>query len=222
MNGYGYPFGYYGIPVTVTDSINNPYLVTQLPDKQALDINLVKDHLAIDQCDKSQDAELTLMIQVVADYVERYTKRTLLTTQFLTFRNGFPCYFTLRKSKFQSLIRFQYYLNGVLTTVDPSIYQITRSDDYVSIVLLGDNQWPQADTSRLQSVEIEFTAGYGSSPAIIPQTLKMGMLNHIASLYANRGDCACDQGDAEASLPANSKLLYDSYRIISITAQELC
>lgn len=219
MNGY---LPYFGVPVTVSDSINNPYFVTQASDKQALDLNLVKDHLAIDRCDNSQDTELTLMIQVVADYVERYTRRTLLTTQFLTLRNGFPYCISLRKSKFQELIRFQYYLNGVLTTVDPSLYQITRSNDYVSIVPLGNNQWPTPDTNRLQSVEIEFTAGYGSSGADIPISLKMGMLNHIAALYANRGDCSCDQSGAESALPANTKLLYDSYKIMSITGLEGC
>lgn len=220
MNGY-FPW-YCGVPVTVSDQINNPYIVTQSSDKQALDLNSVKKHLGIDLCDTSMDTLLILMVQTVSDFVERYTRRILLTTQFLTLRDGFPLCITLRKSPFQSLVRFQYYYNGVLTTIDQSLYQITRSNDYVSIKLLGDNQWPTDIDNRSQSVEIEFKAGYGDSPSDIPISLKMGMLNHIAALYANRGDCSCDQDGAQTYLPNTTKLIYDQYKIYDITALEAC
>jgi hypothetical protein len=53
----------------------------------------------------------------------------------------------------------------------------------------------------------------------IPEDLKMAMLNHIAEVYSNRGDCnagnksACDCGSA-MNIPASTALIYKSYKII--------
>lgn len=209
------PYGY----SSASDTVYNQYLVQAESSRLPLNLDEVKEYLRIDPCDKSQDNQLQLMIMAVAEYAQLYMNRILLETEFLTYRNGFPPCISLRKSPFINLISFEYVSNGVVTEVDPTIYQITNSNDYVKIVLLPNNQWPMTDCQQ-QSVIIRFTAGYGTKEKDIPSALRIAMLSHVASLDSNRGDCDC--GAAEAALPPTTKKVYEMYKVKNITGFEPC
>ena len=61
-----------------------------------------------------------------------------------------------------------------------------------------------------QAVEIIFTAGYGPDTTDVPADVKFAMLNHIADLYSNRGDCD------SSGIASKTKSLYDKIKIIDI------
>jgi len=209
-----------GYGLANVDELYNQYIVTQSSNKLFLDINTVKKHLSIDLCDKSVDTELILMIETAGQWAEKFTGRVLLNTTFLTFRDFFPACISLRKSPFQSLIRFEYFSSGVLTAVDPSTFQITQSNDYVSLVPLPGQCWPQDADCIQQAIQIEFIAGYGSKSKDIPQSIRIAMLNHIGALYNDRGDCGCDL--SENSVPRSSLDLYNMYKIKNIIGLQSC
>lgn len=202
------------------DEVYNQYIIETQSNKLPLDLNTVKQHLSIDLCDASQDTELLLMIKTVALFVQKFTNRVLLNTTFLTFRDYFPGCISLRKSPFQSLVSFEYVSNTNLVTVDPSTYQITQSNDYVTLVPLPGYCWPSDFDYIQQTVRIRFIAGYGNKQNDIPAELRSGMLNHIGALYADRGDCACENSDL--SVPKSSLELYNFYKIKNVIGIEVC
>lgn len=77
--------------------------------------------------------------------------------------------------------------DGVLQTVDPSVYELDASDPQLPVVKLQRNQqWPSSNEGR-----IVFGAGYiapGSSPAYLamPFAIKAAILLMLGHLYENR------------------------------------
>lgn len=206
----------YGVGCVDIDTTYNPYLIVSRPERLPVSIDDLKLQVRDEECDNSQDGLMKAIIQAVAGYFEKYTSRTLLNTTFKTFRDYFPGYIEFRKSMFQSLVSFQYYKAGVLTTVDSSTYQITQSSDYSRIIPLVNQYFPQDADTRAQAVEITFIAGFGQRSSDIPDDIKTGLLQHAAYMWTNRGDCDC--GDPGSALPAVAKSIYGLNRIKNITS----
>lgn len=198
------------------------YIETESPTVVTEDfLTLVKTQLRISPDDTTEDAYLGLLINVAYKYAEKYTRRTLLTTQYLTYRDDFNvCCFELRRSPFQSLQSIKYLLDGVLTTLPSTDYYNTIESFYARVLRAPHKEWPHRIECRQQAIQIEFTAGYGDVYTDIPEDLLMAMLQHIANLYESRGDCS-DSACASA-LPAQSRMIYNSYRIGDITATTDC
>ncbi len=198
----------------VRDVIYADYIPTVESDRLVLTLTEVKQHLNIDLCDSTYDIELQLMIKAVKLQAESITGRTLLTTTFVSYRDYFPGTFVIKKSPVQEVSSVQYYLNGALQTVDPTTYQVTQSRYYPLISLLPGNSWAANYDLKRQTIVITLIAGYGDTESAIPQDLRLGMLNHIANWWANRGDCSCT---CDNTLPFATKMIYDSYLIQSLT-----
>lgn len=208
-----YTFGYKGalglLPLNQGPNIPFSYFVTVPNTNPFIDLQVVKDYLKIDGTD--DDAYITLLIQAVGNFFQDYTGRTLLTTTYETFRDFFNCYFLLKKSPFQSVESIEYLKDNTLTLVDSSIYYATKESIYSSILLAQNKSWPSDADCRLQAIKITFKAGYGDTSADIPQEIIIGMLQHIADLYENRGDC--NDCRCVEKLPSATKLVYDLYKI---------
>lgn len=185
----------------------------------------IKEHLRIDPLDTSEDTYLEALERTVVLFAEKYTKRDFINKNYLTKRDSFtnntsafpdPNVLTLRRSKLQAVISVNYYLDGVLTLLPATEYQVQQESDWGFIVPPNNQSWPEAD-DRYNAIEIEFTAGYGPTAADVPQDLKLALLQHIAKMYENRGDCdeaAC--GCSENFPTIQSKHIYDLYRIWEI------
>jgi uncharacterized phiE125 gp8 family phage protein len=202
---------YYGGP----DTVNNPYFVVERSTRLPISIDQVKQQCRIDSCDKSDDSLIRSIILSVARYFELYTNRILLNTEFQTFRNYFPGYIELRKSRFSSLVSFEYYVDGVLTEVDEADYQILQSPDYARIIPRVNNPFPTDADCIGQAIVINFVAGYGARSSDIPDDIKTALAQHAAFLWTNRGDCDCS--DAGSSVPPIAKSIYNLNRIKNIT-----
>jgi len=177
----------------------------------ALELDDVKEHLKI--TDSDNDSKLIRLIKVVSDLAEKITGRDLINKTYKGFLNCFPASscrnIQIRKSKLQSVTSIQYYLDGVLTTFDPSNYYITQTDGFSTINLLEGKSWPTGIDKREQAIEITFIAGYGDDSCDIPAGLKQAMLSNITSLYENAGDCVEDGSDEQ------TKTLYSAYTLFT-------
>jgi uncharacterized phiE125 gp8 family phage protein len=194
-----------------------PYFVITAPVGLPIALADVKEHLLLDPTDTLQDNNLTRMIRAAASFCESYTRRTLLITEFRTFRNLFTSTIELRRSPFKLLNSFQYSVSGSFTDVDSSLYYTTQEIDFSNILLVKDELYPIDIDEKFQSVKIEFNAGYATDStelSTLQPQLYLAILNHIAALFENRGDC--DAAPIMSSLPNASKMFYDSIRILEI------
>lgn len=180
-----------------------------------LTLTEVKEFLRIDPDMTADDTLITSMMAAAVAAGEKYTKRDFIIKSYLTYRDYFyETLFTLRKSPFYILQEFKYMVDDVFIDV-PDVYYTTHQQNYSAINLKVKDSWPNNIQERLQAIKIIFQAGYGFYRDDVPEPLRLAMLNHIGQMYANRGDCSGDDaasGDC-GSLPAQSKYLYNLYRI---------
>lgn len=188
------------------------YNVSTAPVNKPVTLVEVKTHLKIDAADATQDDYLNLLIDMARDFGEKYTKRTFIDTGFTTFRDDFNDSLLLRRSKVSAIASIKYLVSGVLTTLSTDIYDFTDVTDFSEIFLKVDQVFPTDVDQVPQAVEIIFTAGYGTDATDVPADVKFAMLNHIAFLYSNRGDCS----DGGSVNPNTVKSLYDKIKIIDI------
>lgn len=191
-----------------------PYFVDIPPANLAVTLEEVKTHLRLDPSDTSQDSYLTLLIVAASQCFEAYTRRILITTQFQTLQNYLLPSLELYRSPFQSLTSFKYTVSGSLVDIDSSLYYIYLKPEYARILLKDGEEYPINGDDILQGIEIKFKVGYGDDESAIPIDIKLGLLNHIATLYENRGDC--DQASIMKALPNTARFIYDKYRIIGL------
>lgn len=184
-------------------------------------LNLVKEQLRISISDTFEDSYLSVLINVAYKFAENYMRRTLLTTNFLTFRDNFDvCCFELRRSPFQTLQSINYLKDNVMITLPSTDYYTTIESFYTRVLRAPDKQWPRYIDRRQQAITIAFTAGYGDAYTDIPNDMLMGMLQHIANLYESRGDCS-DAGCLNA-LPKETRVIYEFYKISDLTTDTDC
>ncbi|MEY2868977.1 MAG: hypothetical protein RIR01_1453 [Bacteroidota bacterium] len=165
--------------------------LSQLP--LAISLNDIKAHLRIDFT--QEDGYLTNLIKTAIERFENITTIDLITKTYKTYLDTFPCIHTpikIKRSKLQSIISIQYYLNNVLTTFDSSNYYFDDSNQYSHIFLKEDKEYPTTIDNMADAVIINFTSGFGSTDASVPFTYKQALLEYIAFLYKNRGDSCCN------------------------------
>ncbi len=199
-----------------------PYIITVAPTTLPLTLNEVKEHLRVDKTDNSQNALLKLLIITVTEYAEKYTKRDFITRTYETFRDSFSDSLELRRTPLQSITKVEYLQDGILVTVSTDIYFATSSNTFSHLALEVNQTWPTDEDDREQAVKITFKSGYGNTLSNVPDSLREGLMQHIAALYENRGDCDSSRvsggvfAGAQKFLPVDAQLIYDMYRIRSI------
>jgi uncharacterized phiE125 gp8 family phage protein len=182
----------------------------------------LKSYLKIDTND--DDAILTFLIRAATEFIESYTKRVLITTEFLTYRDCFYadgcCGILLKRSPFDTLTLFTYLnTNNVETVVPIDTYFTTDDIDYSKILELPDKTFPTDVLKRVQVIRIQFTAGYGVDESYVPVDLQVAMMQIIADLYSNRGDCGVSDVSScgcQKVLSGASKAILDKYRILEL------
>jgi uncharacterized phiE125 gp8 family phage protein len=194
------------------------YNVTVPAAATPVTLSEVKTHLKIDTSDASEDSYLNMLINAATDFGEKYTGRDFINKTYTTFRNGFIEPLELRRSKVSTITSMAYLKDGVFTTINADVYSFENVNNFPYIYLNDGKSWPMDIDCLPQSLRIIFVSGYGESASDVPGDLKLALLNHIAFMYENRGDCS---GDCNASnLPSNTKSIYDKRRIISIGSYE--
>ena len=195
-----------------------PYKLVTGAAALAVSLVEIKAFLKLDASDTSEDAFLTILIESAVDYAEKYTRRDLINKTYITYRDDFEDLTTLRKSKLQSITHIKYYdVANILQTVSSGVYAITDEVDYSDIYRLTTQLWPTGGVyNRPQAVQITFVSGYGAASSNLPSAFRNALMNHIAHLYANRGDCATAEGCASCGAPSNAMLVYKQYKIRDI------
>tara|TARA_R100000773_G_scaffold41916_1_gene38761 strand:- start:986 stop:1648 length:663 start_codon:yes stop_codon:yes gene_type:complete len=204
--------------------------VTTAATTEALTETQIRDYLRVDQ--DSELGVLTLLRRAAREHCENYTGRTLLDQTlklsidgindaydplFEGFRVGpyinfYKEYIALPTAPVRSVSHIKTFNDSdTETTYASTRYFVDTAREPARVVLRTGETWPTA-LRVANAIEITFVAGY-ATPADIPHALKMGMLQHIAYMYDQRGDMKDYQ--QTLAIPPMIAKLYQPYKLIA-------
>jgi len=146
-----------------------------------------KQHLRVTH--SAEDA----IIQLYADTVEQaldgdlgHLKRALITQTWRLTLSGFPPgQIRLPLPPFQAVTALKYTpRNGDEVTLAADAYRVRRHLNEGYVTPAHDTFWPVGD---MDSVVIEFRAGFGDTAATVPAPIRAAALLMLDSLYEHRG-----------------------------------
>ena len=200
--------------MSVIKDMTYPYIETKMKKEPAISLDEIKSYLKLHQSNVVVDNELSLMYETALSYAEKYSRRLFTPTEVKTnrlfwgeLRNGdFKNIFTLRRSPLLAVDNITYDDDKILPECSYKV--INNEQGYGKIILTGD--MPEIENEWLP-IEINFTAGY----LTMPYDIKLAILQHIASMWMNRGDCDNDTYD---KCPRSAKNIYKKYKIMEVGA----
>jgi uncharacterized phiE125 gp8 family phage protein len=154
-----------------------------------------KLHLRVDG--SSDDTLINALITAGRQVVETRTKRALINTTFDATYPAFPDDdrpIVLPVAPVSSIAGVSYYdYAGTLTTLATSAYRF-NSGTPASIEPSSTADWPSTEDDRTDAVIVRLVAGYGSTSASVPATLRQAVLMLIGGMYENRESIQQGQG----------------------------
>jgi uncharacterized phiE125 gp8 family phage protein len=218
MYGFQYQTGLVQTPIEQ----DYPYFLLEPAANYPISLVEARVHLKIDADDAYSNTYIDFIIKAATSFAEKYTGLDFIQKKYLTFRDSFSYPMTLRRGPFslqENSIVFKYILNGVWTAVPTTSYQIQYLKPYAKILATRGGNFNYSTDDVAQAIRIEFIAGFGATKDSVPDDLRLGLLNHIAAIYENRGDA--DEGTSgfastnfAETLPIQTKNIYNSYKII--------
>ncbi len=156
------------------------------PTNEPVSRDDAKDHLRILNSD--DDAYIDSLIKVARQKVEIDTNRALTNTVYKKVLDCFPAgrFIELERAPLVSISSIQYYdTDGDLQTFNASNYlaQVHSEPGYVE--LKYELEWPDV-RDESQAVIINYTAGYGTDSASVPETLRHAIKFLISHWYSMR------------------------------------
>lgn len=161
--------------------------------------------------DAAENTRLTAFIKAARERAEFLTGRALISQ---TWQESFNKFLSdeikLAINPVITITSIEYInTSGILTTLDPSNYQLVKSDGVCKIIPAYGKTWPVV-REYSDAVKITYTAGYGDDATDVPFGIKQWMYMTIASWYKNRESLS---ETAMSELPHNSfDGLLDEYR----------
>lgn len=184
------------------------------PEVEPITLEEAKAHLRLDG--DADDAYVSALITAARERVELFLRRALTTQSFEYTLDGFPAssVIDLPRPPVQSVESIQYTdTAGNVQTLAPEDYMVDASSGEIGRVALAWNRfWPITRCS-INSVVIQFTAGYGDAAEDVPQAIRQGILIEISNLYENREDAVVGQN---VSMISVSERLLWPYRALSV------
>ena len=160
-------------------------------------------------CD-AEDAFLGLLISVATQAASDRLQRALVPTRYRLTLDSFPDAIELLMPPIISVESVKYIdINGTQQTLDPQDYFLDSVSEPGCLVPAAGRTWP-ATQDRINTVEVEYTAGYAGSA--IPTPIKQWILLAIGDMYANR-----ERSAEKPAVPQDfAEGLLDTYKIWSV------
>jgi uncharacterized phiE125 gp8 family phage protein len=168
-----------------------------------IDLKAAKAYLKVDT--DTDNTVIQNLLATVIQYAERYTGRDLRAKIWKLNQDCFEDRILLRKSQVASVTSVKYMVDDSLVSIASSVWYLKPGYQFSEVLLKSDQVWPP-DIDEVESgIEIIFVT---KTPRYIEQ-YKIGALEHLAFLYANRGDCDV----SSAALKSGASEKYDQGRI---------
>ena len=204
--------------------------VITAPTSNPIALSEAKSFLRIDTND--DDTLINTIIAASREYFEEYTGRTLISTTYKLSLDGFgednipiqegfytapymtfhKRYIELPRPPLVSVTHVKTFdEDNTESTYASSKYHIDSARNPARIILKEGETWP-TDLRVANGVEITYVGGYGSA-SDVPQSIKVGLREHITYLYEHRGDIEQNL----ANFPLLAKQLYQPFRVLNFS-----
>lgn len=138
-----------------------------------------------------QDAYITRLITVAREACENCTERTMVTTAWRLVLDGFPApgeAIELRQSPVIAVQAVTYLdAAGAVQTMASTDYVVDTAGEPGRLVAAPGVSWPATQAGAINTVAVEYTAGFGETAASVPLQLKQWMLCAIQHMHDERG-----------------------------------
>lgn len=171
------------------------------------------DHLKIGITD-IDDSIVQIMLAAATFHAERFTARDFRINTWTLLVDTFSNPIQIVRPWVAAISAITHIVSGTPVTVANSVYYLKRGIRLSKILLDEDMDWPTDTDNRDQAIEIRFTR---SIPASI-DLAKIGILEHAAFMYANRGDCNCASAKdvANAAKQSGAEANYSMLKIARV------
>lgn len=183
------------------------------PASEPVGLSEAKTHLRV--WDDAEDQYLSTLIKASRRWCETYLRRSLITTRW---RQTFGCLprsgvIELAKPPVTRLESFQYVdSDGVTQTMPEATYEADFDSEPGRLLLAHEQSWPTLRTSGVAApVTITFDAGYGATPADVPETIRHAMLFVMGHWYENRANVVIGSAVYRVPKTAESLLATESW-----------
>jgi len=184
-------------------------LITEPTDEP---VSLKAAKLHVKQEESADDALITRFIKAARMNAEAITGRQFITATWEQRLDCFPVWFELIKPPLLTVVSIKYIdTDGNEQTVDDSTYTVDTFRTLGRVVLNSGESWP-AVKDVINSVRIQWTAGYGPKAANVPEDIKAAITLTIGHLYEHREDVIV--GTIANTLPEGALALLWPHRIV--------
>lgn len=191
------------------------------PATEPITLAEAKEQLRIDTSD--EDTYITNLIIAARELAEKFTRLSFIDTTwriffdqypFLRSQNGYVGSYGsdlfygnasareifLPRGEIQSVTSVKVYDDSdVSATIASSNYFVSAYNQGSQGYLSFRKNFTLPIINRVKDgLEIEYVAGFGSSASDVPQGIKQGLLEQVAFMYENRGDCDCSSMSKES------------------------
>jgi len=130
------------------------------------------------------DDMIDVLILASREAVEKYLGRALITQTLQIFFDCFPGTIEIPYSPLQSVTHVKYYdADGDQQTLSSSVYQADLVSVPGRIETAYGETWPSTRSGKLNTVEVQYAAGYGDAAADVPQPIKQTIISMAVDLY---------------------------------------
>lgn len=194
------------------------------PALEPVTVSEARNHLRIDNTNTQDDALIASLITTARQCAEQWLSRSLITQTWRLFLDHVPTenIIELPRPPLISIEHIKSHNDADEETIFPAeAYLVDTARQPGRIILRSGASWPDP-TRSANALEIQFSAGYGTTAEDVPAAIRQGILIHVASLFSDRGDGLAADGQPNRSAnklntpPANAYALYAPYRLLGL------
>jgi len=170
----------------------------------------------------SEDTLITALITAARQWCENFTNRAFIEQSWrysLDSQDEFPAVIRVPRPKLVSVTHIKSYsLTNVASTVAPATYFADVHSTPGRIVLNDGQIWP-TDLRAIDSLEIEYKAGYGATAADVPDNIRTAIKRIVATMFEHREEAAAllAGGSVYEFKDFTTATLLNPYRVFRLT-----
>ena len=187
------------------------------PGAEPVTLAEVKEHLRIDDTDS--DDVLTGLIKTAREYVEKITRRALISQTWDMFLDEWPDekYIEVRYPPLQSVTSVTYTdSGGTVNTLSTEKYEVDTDSEPGRVTLKYGKSWPSDTLWPNNPIKVRYVAGYGSSGSDVPQAILTAIKMLVAHRFENREIVVVGQAVDEVPVTASRGTESLGYEAIEI------
>lgn len=188
-------------------------MLTRLVPPSSLPVDLAefRSHLWTVFEGHDDDSLLTTLLEAATGRAETILARRLITQTWRITASGAATGIVLPFGSFQAVSGAAWSVDGsTWTTIDPSLVTV----DTTTVLAVANIDWSGIDTAKVAAARVDWSCGYGDSPADVPADIRMAIKQLAAHWYRLRAATTLDDDEGVAKVvPFAFSALLHSHRL---------